>query len=225
MQLSKVFSLSDREAVNQAVQEAEAGTSAEIVPVVAVSSGRYDRPEDVVGLWFALLSMTLVWVFYPLPISEPGHWDVPHPAWHWAALATATVAGFVAGAFLGGKVDALRRLFAPRSQMQAEVATRARAVFFDSRVHHTAGSSGVLLYVSLFEHMAAVIADESVLQQIGQDQIDAWCAEFTQRLHASNPTQALCETIRSVGQTLSPLLPRAANDVNELPDALLLLDD
>ncbi len=223
-QLKNLFPDHDREAVNKAVQDAEAGTSAEIVPVVAASSGRYDRAEDVVGLWFGLLAMAIAWAIYPMPIAEPGHWDATHPAWQLVALAAATVAGFFAGAFVGTKVDPLRRLFTPRSQMQADVYSRARTVFFDNRVHHTVGSSGVLLYVSLFEHMAAVIADETVLQKIGQDQIDLLCAEFTRRLHTSTPTQALCETIRSVGQTLSPLLPRAANDVNELADALLLLE-
>ena len=45
------FSDEQRRAVAQAVAEAEGKTSAEIVPVVATASGRYDRAEDIVGLW------------------------------------------------------------------------------------------------------------------------------------------------------------------------------
>ena len=35
-----------RQAINEAVREAESQTSAEIMTVVATDSGRYDRPED-----------------------------------------------------------------------------------------------------------------------------------------------------------------------------------
>ncbi|MDB5386152.1 MAG: hypothetical protein JWM11_1798 [Planctomycetaceae bacterium] len=222
--LQRLFSENDRQAVNQAVHAAESGTSAEIVPVVAASSGRYDRPEDVVGLWTGLLTLSIVWVMYPAADSGSGSWGGPHPAWQLVAFIVATVLGFLAGAILGSKIDWLRRLFTPRRQMQEEVFSRARAVFYDHRVHHTQGASGVLLYISLFERMAAIIADESVLKHLGQEQINTLCAQFTMRLRAGKPTSALCETIRSVSEQLSPVMPRANDDVNELPDALLLID-
>jgi putative membrane protein len=101
---------------------------------------------------------------------------------------------------------------------------RARQVFFDNRVYRTAGASGVLLYISLYERMAAVIADQSVIDKLGQAQIDQTCAEFTRRLSERRPVEALCETARSLGQRLSGVLPRAADDVNELSDALVVLD-
>jgi putative membrane protein len=222
--MNRLFSETDRLAVNRAVQEAESGTSAEILPVVAASSGRYDRPEDIVGLWFALSGMVLVWTLYPLPQASHGSWASPSPIGQLAALAAAVVGGFVLGAFVGSRVDWLRRLFTPRRQMHEEVLSRARAVFFDNRVHHTKGSSGVLLYISLFERMAAVIADETVFRKLGQEKIDALCAELTHRLRSGNAAAALAESARSVGQSLTPLLPRAESDDNELPDALLLIE-
>jgi putative membrane protein len=108
--------------------------------------------------------------------------------------------------------------------MLDEVQARARTVFFDQRVHHTAMSSGVLLYVSLFERMATILADQSVLEKLGSGQDEVWCAELTGRLHAGPPVTALCETIRTVGQQLSTTVPRQEHDVNELSDALVLLD-
>jgi uncharacterized membrane protein len=36
---------------------------------------------------------------------------------------------------------------------------------------------------------------------------------------------ALCEMIAIAGKRLAPLLPRADNDVNEIPDALIVLDN
>lgn len=221
---SALFSDVDHERVNRAVQQAESATSAEILPVVARRSARYDRPADIVGLWFAALAMIMVWTVYPLPGTEPGDWDAPAPVWQLVALLAGALVGFVTGAFVGGRVNWLRRLFAPRTQMQDAVYGRAREVFFDKRVHHTGGGAGVLLYVSMFEHMAAVIADQSILDKVGQRQIDEICGEFTHRLHEGNPIDALCDTAVSLGQRLAALLPRAEDDVNELADALVVME-
>jgi putative membrane protein len=221
---SKIFGDTDRERVNQAVREAESATIAEILPVIARSSGRYDRPEDIVGLWFAGLAMVLVWMVFPLPRFEPGSWEAPAPVWQLVALLAGATVGFVAGAFVAGRVDWLRRLFTPRAQMRDEVDGRARQVFFDRRVHHTSGGGGVLLYVSLFERMSAVIADQTVLDQLGQETIDEVCRQFSQRLHEGDLINALCDTIGSLGQRLAHLLPRAEGDVNELSDALVVID-
>lgn len=217
------YSEADQARINQAVQSAESQTSAEIVPVIAHSSGRYDRPEDIVGLWIGALAMIAAWAVYPLPRTETGHWGGTAAYWQLVVLLVALVAGFVLGAFVATRVMWLRRLFAPQSQMEDEVRSRAHAAFFDQRVHHTAGASGVLLYVSLFERMAVVLTDQSVLEQLGQETIDALCNSFTQRLRASGPIEALCQTAQEAGEKLAQVLPRAAGDVNELPDALVVL--
>lgn len=201
---SEIFSNADHERINQAVQEAESATSAEILPVVARCSGRYDRPEDVVGLCFAALTMIIVWVVFPLPKIEAGNWDAPAPVWQLFALLAGALVGFLAGAFAGARLDWLRQLFTPRTQMREEVYGRAREVFFDKRVHHTGGGSGVLLYVSLFERMAAVIADQSIVDKLGQEQIDELCHELTQCLHEGTVIDALCLTATSLGRRLAP---------------------
>ena len=160
----------------------------------------------------------------PLPSVEAGAWDSASPVWQLLALLAATFVGFVAGAFVATRVDWLRRLFTPAAQMREEVYGRAREVFFDKRVHHTGAGSGVLLYVSLFEHSAAVIADQQILDKLSQQTIDDTCREFTQRLHDTTPIDALRDTIRSLGQRLAPVLPRTEDDVNELPDALVVIE-
>jgi putative membrane protein len=198
-------------------------TCAEIVPVVARISGRYDRPEDIVGLWFAALAMIGVWLVFPLPSTEPGNWAAPAPVWQLVALLAGGLVGFVIGALVGERVDWLRRLFTPRTQMRDEVYGRAREIFFDKRVHHTDGGTGVLLYVSLFEHMAAVIADQRVLDQLGQQQIDEICHQFTQRLHDSTAIEALSETALALGRRLAAVLPGSGDDVNEIEDALVVI--
>ena len=74
---SSLFTDSDRERVNNSVRAAEARTSAEIVPVVATASGRYDRAEDLIGLWLGVLFMVVTAVFWRSPAvsMESGSWD------------------------------------------------------------------------------------------------------------------------------------------------------
>ena len=105
-----------------------------------------------------------------------------------------------------------------------EVAERASAVFFDQRVYRTAGATGVLLYVSLYERKAVVLADRAIVDKLGPNALQDVCDTLTAHLRQSHPTNALCQAIAAVGEKLAPVLPRAADDINELPDALVTLD-
>lgn len=221
---SQVFDTEARQRVNQAVAQAEGKTSAEIVPVVATASGRYDRPEDVFGMWVAVAAMVATWLALPNLPDEPGNWGAL-PAWvHVACMILAVVAGFVLGAVVAGHVGWLRRLLTPRKQMQEEVTAAAHGRFFDSRIHHTQGATGVVVYISLFERMASIIADRAVIEALGQETLDQLVDELTARLRAETTDQALIQTISDLGEHLSTPLPRAQDDRNELPDGLVLID-
>lgn len=221
---SRSITSEDRRKVNEAVAAAESRTSAEVVAAIAGSSGRYDRSEDVVGLWTAILLLAAVWAVWPIEPVEHGSWDDPVHGRQLAAFAAAVVVGFVAGAIVGAKCWTLRRLFTPKIQMQEEVYSRAKQTFFDQRVHRTAGNSGLLIYVSLFERRAAIIADQSVLEKLGQPAIDELCRQLTAGLSRQSPVDAICLAARAAGDELAAVLPRAADDVNELDDALIVID-
>ncbi len=224
---SSCFTDADRKRINEAVVAAESGTSAEVVPAVATASGRYDRPEDLVGLWAAILGACAFWWFVPRASAEGGSWSGGlAPELMLVALVAILLAGFAVGAVVGSRIGWLRRLFTPRQQMREEVAARASQLFFDGRVHHTAGRTGLLVYVSLYEHAAAVIADKIVTEKLGQPALDELCRHLTEKLRAGGSVvDALCDVLKEAGERLAPVLPRAADDVNELPDALILLDD
>ncbi|MBA2114648.1 TPM domain-containing protein [Bremerella alba] len=221
---STLFSADQRQKIQETVAQAEANTSCEIVPVVATASGRYDRAEDILGLWLATIAAVLVWTLYPRSAEDPGDWAGTSLDWGLLALVVSIVVAFLVGAMLGSQIGWLRRLFTPSNQMKDEVASQARQVFFDRRVHHTSGATGLLIYVSLFEHTAAVLADQEVLEKLGQPALDELCQQLTEGLHQGHPTEAMCGVIESAGQQLAGVLPRTDDDTNELPDALVLMD-
>ena len=224
---TRLFTETDRQRINDSVRAAEAQTSAEIVPVVATSSGRYDRAEDLVGLWLGVLLLLItVSLLWPMPsnTSEVGSWEGDSSRWLVVGQALAVIIGFLLGAVIGTRVAWLRRLFTPARQMSDEVQQAARRVFFDNRVHHTQGSSGLLIYLSLYERVSVVIADQRILELLGQTALDELCRNLIEKLHQNPPTEALCQTIQAAGEKLKEVMPRLPSDINELPDSLITID-
>lgn len=220
---SEVISPEHRARIEAAVSVAESKTSCEIVPVVATVSGRYDRAEDLVGLWCSMIGA--VAVFLTLPAQpEHGHWDSMSVWGRIGILLAVMLVGFVVGAIAADRFRGLRRLFTPRRQMKEEVNIRARQLFFDRRIHHTSGASGVLVFVSLYERMAVVLGDRTVLESLGEKFPETLCKNLTSGLQKYDVATAICNTIQQAAASLETALPRLAQDVNELPDTLVLLD-
>lgn len=221
---SDLFTDEQKQQIDQAVTQAEAQTSAEIVPVVATASGRYDRPEDIAGLWVGVLGLVAAWLLLPTANNSAGSWGGWQNWYSLAIMILAVVMGFVLGAVIAANCAGLRRLLTPRAEMTDDVRARTREMFASSQVHRTRDATGLLIYVSLFERMARIEADATIIEKIGQDAIDALAATLTQRLREGDPTAALCQTLTQAGEQLAPVLPRPADDTNELPNALILLD-
>ncbi len=220
---SKLFNDEQKEQINQAVKQAELKTSAEIVPALATSSGRYDRPEDIVGLWFGAVGMVVVWFFLPTP-QAMGAWG-GWPGWmNPLLLIAALVVGFFVGVIVAMNIGWLRKLFTPRKEMADEVAARAIEVFATSGVYRTRDATGLLIYVSLFERMAVIEADKTVLEKIGQPALDELRDGLIAKLRAGDPTSAFCETIIAAGEKLAPLLPRPDDNTDERPNELMIID-
>ena len=221
---SDLFNEAKREQVEQAVIEAEAKTSCEIVPVVATASGRYDRAEDLIGLWLAVLVASGIWLIFPKQLSESGSWSGLSVYAGLLIMVAGVAVAFIAGAVMGSRIGWLRRMFVPRKEMQDEVNARARAVFFDQRVHHTKDATGLLVYVSLFERMAVVLGDQEVIDSLGQSSLEQLCQLLTESLRQGDAADAICNVIAEAENQLSGPLPRGDEDANELQNALVLIE-
>jgi putative membrane protein len=219
---SKLFTEENQRRITEAVEKAESRTSAELIPVVATASGRYDRAEDIVGLWVGLGALAVTWLL--VQGVEAGPWGEPRPTLGLPSVVGLVLGGWVVGVVLAHLLPGLRRLFIPRGEEEAEVARAARQAFFDRRVHHTEGSTGLLLYVSLFEQRAVLLADAQVLEKLGQEKLDALCAGLVAELKKGAYVDGLCGTLESAGVALGEVLPRRAEDRNELPNTLAVVD-
>ena len=61
--------------------------------------------------------------------------------------------------------------------------------------------------------------------QVGPAGLDQLCALLTGKIQTTaHLAEAISQTIAAAGDRLGPVLPRAEDDVNELPDTLVSLD-
>jgi len=217
----KIFGVEQRKHVAEAVVAAEAKTSAEIVPVVATQSGRYDRAEDAFGLLLGLGLFVAAWLVLQAPRDVA--WGTGYMIEWWHAVLIIP-AGAALGIGLASRVGWLAMLFTPRTEIASEVRRAARQAFFDQRIHHTKGSTGLLLFVSLLEHQAVVLADEEVTAKLGQPALDEICETLTKALRKKPVPEAMAEAIAKAGDKLGAVLPRHADDKNELADVLVLVN-
>ena len=221
---SKFFTEFEKTRIQDAVRDAEAKTSAEIVPVVATSSGRYDRAEDVAGLWLGVILMVVAWFVLKSQGGDDTDWGTPWGRNELPILVASVVVGFAVGTVFTNYVGWLRKLFIPKKQMREEVEAAAARAFFDQRVHHTQGATGLLVYLSLFERTARILGDQKVVDALGQNTLDKLCKEMIENIVAGDPATAVCEAIAHAGEGLADLLPREEGDINEHPDTLIIID-
>ncbi|MCA8990065.1 MAG: hypothetical protein KDA78_20630, partial [Planctomycetaceae bacterium] len=116
-----LFSAEDHSRITAAVVSAESKTAAEIVPVVANISGKYERAEDSVGVWGSLIAVSIAWLCAPHPVLETGDWSGAHPTTHLVLLLVSLLVGFIAGTSIGAQLSGLKQLFTSKDQMAEEV--------------------------------------------------------------------------------------------------------
>lgn len=219
------FSKDELNAIEEAIERAEKGTAAEIIPVVAESSARYDRAEDTFGILLAALAILITYV--ALPIFEPnnvsGSWDGVSPLFKAAILAVTLFISFILGAFLASRISALCLLFVSKRQLEEEVQNRAENFFHTCGLRRTKDATGVLLYVSLFEHRAVVLADDNAMKALQETQLKEICDLLVNGFKRNEGAEGFTLAIARLGQILAESLPRQADDRNELPNGLVIL--
>lgn len=190
-----------RKRVAEAVADVESRTAAEVVVVVRRASGAWREVDLAVGAAVAF-GVLLLLLFHPKPIAvEIMPVDV--------ALA------FAGGAVLCACLPPVKRALLPRKRVAEQVRVAARAAFVDQGIARTRGRTGILVFVSMFERRVEVVSDTGV---------DAALVEATARSLAASVAggpalDVFLDALRGLGPALAGLLPRGADDVNELPDA------
>lgn len=220
---SSLFSAEDKKSVELAISEAEKMTAGEIVPVIATVSGRYDRAEDLFGLVFALMVLTATWMLFQSP-TETGWAVTQSDVLGLPAVVGILIGSFVVGAALATHFPVLRLPLIARAEMLEEVERRALETFQRERVRDTSGSTGVLIYVSLYEHLVKVIGDDAVTTELPEEALEDVCALVVNGLKTGQPAEGLRQAVKKTGELLAAHLPPTGESANELANHLIFVD-
>lgn len=187
-----------------AVEGIEAQTSAEIVVCLRGSSDHYRDADYLFG--FAVSLAALVTMLYAERTFVLGSFPL------------GVLAAFLAGTAASANVAQIRRLLVFPARKLAAVQLCARAAFHDQGVSRTSGRTGILLYISMFERRVVVLPDVGIeAAGMGPDW-KAAVAALESSLTPSPDLERFLAAVRALGPILGRSLPRAADDVNELPD-------
>jgi putative membrane protein len=211
--------------VSDAVEAAELTTSGEIVTVLADRSDGY---SDVTMVYAAAAAFTAMSLFalFPAPFMEL--WDSIIGGWmhEWTTgeIASMTIAlGLIAFTvtWLIFLWEPLKFAAIPGPVKTARVHKQAIKHFKVGADGRTGGRTGILIYLSMREHRAEIVADEPIAEKVSAD---VWGEAMVDMLHYIKDgkiAEGMAVGVKDVGVVLSQHFPRADDDENELPDRLI----
>ena len=193
-------------ALRAAIEELEARSGAELVVSVRGRSGSYLHADLLVGAAAALATLAFL-LFSPWPFGLV-----------WFLVDPLLVGGLVALA--GSRLLPVRRALTSRAAREMRVRIAAEAVFYERGVHHTRDRTGVLLYVSLLERRAVLLADTGVEAQVDRRDWQTAAAALQRAMDRGGDGAALAGALEPLAALLALHVPRRPDDENELPDGI-----
>ena len=222
------LSEAEHDRVSAAIAAAEASSNGEIVAVATPISDSY---HDVALHW-AVVAMILVLA-----------WAAWRPDWLIWWYETLTGSGWRAEPTLGQlltfllvlavlkftavllvlKLVPLRLAVTPGATKTRRVRRRAITVFKAAAERRTLGRTGILIYLSMAEHRAEIVADEAILKVTDESTWGEAMAALIVEVKAGRIAEGMVAAIEQVGAVLAEHFPRSATDTNEIPDKLIEL--
>ena len=221
------LSEADHAKVSAAIAAAEAGSGGEIV---AIATDLSDPYHDVALHW-AVLALFAVLAWAAVCPSCLNWWfDLVFGGWRaeptlgelLTLLLVLAVLKFTA-VLLILKYMPLRLALTPGATKQRRVRRRAIALFKAGAERRTIGRTGILIYLSMAEHRAEIVADEAITKVTTPETWGEAMAALLVEVKQGRPADGICAAIAEVGEVLAEHFPRSSTDTNEIPDKLIEL--
>ncbi|WP_313520029.1 TPM domain-containing protein [Pseudomonas sp.] len=203
-----LLSDSEQKQVADAIGRIERDTDAELVTVLAA---RADDYSYIPLLWAALLALLVPGIVNYQPLWLNAH-----------QLLLVQWLSFI-GLGLLFRLKPLTTRLVPRGVRHWRAANLARRQFLEQKLHHTAGGTGMLIFVSEQERYVEILVDHGISSRIGDDTWAAIVGEFTAAVRRGETLHGFLACIEACGDHLRQHLP-ATQARNELPDRLVILD-
>lgn len=197
----------DEARIAGAIATAEARTSGEIVAVITRASAGYG--------YFALLWAAIAALFVPWPLIWFTWWTMQG------------VFGLQLAVFFGLLAllqwAPLQRWIVPRAVQKRWAHQRAVEQFLALGLHTTELRTGVMIFVSVQERHAEILADAGIDTHVPTGTWQTLADELTREIGAGRPAEGFLTVIEAAGRLLAEHFPPRDLDQNELPNRLIIL--
>jgi putative membrane protein len=189
--------------IEQAVKDAEAGTSSEIAVCILPASGD-DRGMAAIGA---------VIVFAVIKQAVPVFWWGLDPLYLTGAAIIAAILAF-------GLIDrfdlGLRCL--PARLLVKDARRAARAAFLDHALDNSLERNAVMLFVSRAERYVEILPDRAAAAAIEQSQWNGVVEEFRRGMKASDLGEAVAGAVTKIGNLCAAHFPASAANPDRVPN-------
>jgi putative membrane protein len=206
-----LVSNAEREQIAARIAEVERNTDAELVTVLAARSDDY---RYAAILWAALVALcipSVLLVAYELGANVSVPW-----------LVAIQLGVFCVSALLF-RLPGVQHRLVPRTLRHWRAAAMARRQFLEQGLHHTAGETGILIFVSEAERYVEILADRGIHERVPDARWDDIVAEFVNAVRAGETLRGFEHAIARCGAILAEAVPKSPDNRNELDDRLILI--
>ncbi|MBK5435378.1 MULTISPECIES: TPM domain-containing protein [unclassified Pseudomonas] len=203
-----LLSQHEQRQVAEAIARVEQQTDAELVTVLAA---RADDYAYIPLLWASLLALVV-----------PG---IIHYVSGWLSMYTLLLAQW--GTFvvlcLVFRLPRVTTRLIPRSVRHWRASNLARRQFLEQHLHHTLGSTGVLIFVSEAERYVEILVDKGISSRLDDSSWDVIVKDFTRQVKQGQTLAGFISCIEACGALLKEHVP-VTHARNELPNRLVVLE-
>ncbi len=200
-----MISQSDKARIADAIRAVEARTAGEVFCVIARHSSDY----RLVPVAWAAAAALLV----PLPLVSLTSWPAA-VIYLWQLVAFMVVA-------LALSHPKLRFHAVPRRAKHDRAHAEAMRQFFAQGLDKTEHRTGVLIFASVAERYAEIVADAGINEKVSRPVWDRAINELTTAITAGRPADGFVAAVEQCGLVLAEHFPPGALKRDELPDKLL----
>ena len=193
--------------VAEAIARVERQTDAELVTVLAA---RADDYAYIPLLWASLIALVVPGVV---------HYFSGYLSMY--TLLLAQWATFIVLCLVFRLPKVTTRLI-PRSVRHWRASNLARRQFLEQNLHHTVGSTGLLIFVCEAERYVEILVDEGISRHLDNKHWEPIVAAFTRQVRQGQTLQGFVSCIEACGELLKVHVP-VTHVRNELPNRLVVL--
>jgi putative membrane protein len=217
MNLKQRFTESELQRIKASVKEAESKISGEIVPVIVEKSGYYSIANYKGSLIGASLAFVLMIVLDRYIINDASVTLYYDPVFIFFVV----ILGGIIGSVLPNLSPLIMRPLINQKHFDHATRQRAENAFLEEEVFNTRHRTGIMIFISFFEHEVIIMADRGISKVVDQKLWDKIVADLVANIRVGKIVDGLEGAIKRCGEILLEKGFASTNDdVNELRDDL-----